>query len=70
MYRLSLSGLLFVVGLVLWFRPVLGLIALHRYWGPPDNATTRRYRERGVLAVSVVCIVVGTAAAVIVILAP
>ncbi|QLD85440.1 hypothetical protein HWV23_06770 [Natronomonas halophila] len=58
MYELSLSGVVFVIGLVLWFRPVFGLIVMHRYWGPPTDATDRRIHERLVRIVSVCCIVV------------
>jgi hypothetical protein len=64
MCELSLAGAVFVIGLVLWFRPVLGLIVIHRYRGPPSDATDRRIQERVVRLVSICCIVVGVTVAV------
>ena len=63
MYELSLAGVVFGVGLALWFRPVLGLLLFHRYRGPPQSGSERRVRERVVLLVAVGCIVSAAAAA-------
>lgn len=63
MYELSLAGVVFGVGLALWFRPVLGLLLFHRYRGPPRSGSERRVRERVVLLVAVGCIVSAVAAA-------
>lgn len=63
MYELSLAGVVFVVGFTLWFRPVLGLLVLQRYRGPPTSGSQRRVRERLVVLVAVACIVLAVAAA-------
>lgn len=68
MYQLSLSGVVFTVGLVLWFRPVLGLLLFHRYRGPAQTGTQRQIRERIVKLAAVVCIVLASAAATLVML--
>ena len=62
-YELSLAGVVFVVGLALWFRPVLGLLLFQRYQGPPESGTQRRVRERVVHVVAGGCIVVAAATA-------
>jgi hypothetical protein len=62
-WELSLAGVVFVVGLALWFRPVLGLLLFHRYRGPPQSGSQRRVRERVVVLAAVGCIVVAAAAA-------
>lgn len=68
MYQLSLSGVVFTAGLVLWFRPVLGLLVFHRYRGPAQTGSQRRVRERLVKLVAITCIVLGSATATLVML--
>ena len=66
MYELSLSGVVFAVGLALWFRPVMGLLLFQRYRGPPESCLQRRLRERIVVLVAVACIVAASATATLV----
>lgn len=61
MYRLSLSGAVFVVGLVFWFRPVLGLLLFHHYRGPSQTITQQHIREQIVVGFAIGCIVVAAA---------
>lgn len=68
MYQLSLSGVVFAVGLVLWFRPVLGLLLFHRYRGPAETGTQWQIRERVVQLVAIACIVLASAAGTLVML--
>jgi hypothetical protein len=65
-YELSLAGVVFVVGLALWFRPVLGLLLFQRYRGPPRCDSQRRVRERVVVLVATGCIVAASAGATLV----